>query len=141
MVPMHNAGHRVDLVVGQVLHVVELGELTTRPRHLEALELLERLLAQVSPVDQEKDPLGLAVSNEPLADVRRGERFARAGGHLDQCPGVVVLQRPLQIRDRLELRVPQPGRIMLEDWHGRDTRSQRAAAGVDVVLQLPFERL
>ena len=58
MVVMHDAGDRVDRVRGQVLHVVELGELAAVVRDVEVLELLQRLPAEVRPVDQEQDALG-----------------------------------------------------------------------------------
>ena len=60
----------------QVLDVVELGELAARAGHLEALELLERLLPEVGPVDEEQDALGLGVAQEPFADVGGAERLA-----------------------------------------------------------------
>ncbi len=136
-----HAGHRVDLVVREVLDVVELGELAARAGHLEALELLERLLPEVGPVDEEQDALGLSVADQPLAHVRRGERLARTGGHLDQRSGVVVLERSLQIGDRCELGIAQPGRIVLQLGHGGDAGPKRAAGVFDLALDLPHERL
>ena len=136
-----DARHRVDLVVGQVLHVVELGELAARAGHLEALELLEGLLAEVGPVDEEQDALGLGVTDQPLADVRRGEGLARPRRHLDQRPRMVVLERAFQVADRLELSVAQPGRIVPQLGHRRDAGPQRAAGVFDVVLDLPLKCL
>ena len=83
-------GDRVELVRGQALHVVQLGELAAVVGGVEALELLERLPAQVGPVDQEQDPARTGVADQPVGDVGGGERLARPGRHLDQRPGMVV---------------------------------------------------
>ena len=85
-------GDRVDVVRAEPLHVVELAELAARSGHVEALELLERLLAEVGPIDQEQDALRPALGDQPLGDVGGGERLARTGRHLDQGAGLVVLE-------------------------------------------------
>ena len=95
-------GH-VELRGGEAADVVELGELLVAVGYLEALELPDGLAAQVGPVDQEQDAVGPGVAQQPVADVGGGERLARAGGHLDQRPGAVGLERRLQVGDGLGL--------------------------------------
>ena len=101
-------GDRVEPVRGQVLDVVQLGELAAVVGGVEALELLERLPAQVGPVDQEQDPAGPGVADQPVGDVGGGEGLARPGRHLDQRPGVVALEAGLEVLDRRHLGGPQP---------------------------------
>ena len=91
-VEMQTRAGRVDRVRGEVLDVVLGGELPLGLRDGELVELQLGLLAEVRPVDQEQDPLGVRVLDEPVADVRGGERLARAGRHLDERPGPVLGQ-------------------------------------------------
>ena len=107
---------RVDGVVRQVLHVVLGGELPLRLGDRELVELQLGLLAQVRPVHQEQDPLGVRVLDQPVADVRGGERLPRAGRHLDQRPRTVLGQGLLQVADRLGLLAPQPP--LIQRRHG-----------------------
>jgi len=72
-----------------VLDVVELGELAVRVGDGEALELLQRLPAEVCAVDEEEDPSRVAVLDEPIGDVGRRVRLPRPGRHLDQCARAV----------------------------------------------------
>jgi hypothetical protein len=125
-----------------MLHVVELVELATRAGDVEAVELLERLLAQVAAVDQEQDALRSALGDQPLGDVGRSERLARTGCHLDESPRAVVLERGLEVGDRLVLGIAQPrglllGRQRLDVVH---TCTQRSVAVVTVVLDHVVER-
>ena len=76
-----------------MLDVVELGQLAPVVRRRETVELLERLAAEVRPVDEEEDPPGVAVLDQPVGDVCRGVRLARAGRHLDERAGPVRLKR------------------------------------------------
>ncbi len=108
-----HARDRVDLVRAQVLDVVELGELAAVVGRREPLELLQRLAAEVGAVDEEEDPPRVGVLDQPVADVGGGERLARPGRHLDQRPRPVRRQRLLEVRDRPELRRPQPRLLQL----------------------------
>jgi hypothetical protein len=98
---------RVDHVRGQVLHVVELGELAVRVRGGERLELLQRLPAEVRAIDEEEHAPGARELDQPVGDVRRGERLTGAGRHLDQRPRPVLRQRALEVSDRRRLRRSQ----------------------------------
>ena len=69
---------RVDGVRGEVLDDVLGGELPLRLGDVELVELQLRLLAEVRPVDEEQDPLRVGVPDQPVADVRGGERLARS---------------------------------------------------------------
>ena len=62
---------RVERVVGQVLDVVLGGELPLGLRDGELVELQLGLLAQVRAVDQEQDPLGVGVLDQPVAERSR----------------------------------------------------------------------
>ena len=57
--------------VRQVLDVVLGGELPLGLRDGELVELQLGLLAQVRPVDQEQDPLGVRVLDQPVAERSR----------------------------------------------------------------------
>jgi hypothetical protein len=102
-----DAGHWVDLVVGQMLDVVELGELAVHVRDGEALELLQRLPAEVGAVDEEEHASRAAVADQAVADVRRGVRLAGAGRHLDQRARAVVGEGVLEVVDRSCLGGPE----------------------------------
>ncbi len=91
-----------------MLDVVELGELAVRIRDGERLELLQRLPAEVRTIDEEEHAPGARELDQPVGDVRRGERLARAGRHLDQRPRPVLRQRALEVSDRGRLRRTQP---------------------------------
>ena len=73
-----------------MLDFVFLGELVARGRTRELLKLLERLLAEVIAVDEEEDPLGAGVLDEPVAGVDGSESLPGAGRHLDQGPWLVL---------------------------------------------------
>ncbi len=91
-----------------MLDVVELGELAVRVRDGERLELLQRLPAEVRAIDEEEHAPGARELDQPVGDVRSGERLAGAGRHLDQRPRPVLGQRTLEIADRGRLRRSQP---------------------------------
>lgn len=81
-------------------------------------------LVDPSMVPELRDPYGLTwcstswngvgMADEALADVRRCERLARPGRHLDQCPRMVVPQGPFQVRDGLELGTAQAALVVRE---------------------------
>jgi hypothetical protein len=60
-----------------MLHVVQLRELAAVGGSCEALELLQRLPAEVRPVHQEQHPAGAGELDQPIGDVRRRERLPR----------------------------------------------------------------
>ena len=105
--------------------VVELAELAGVVGRGEALELPQRLAAQVGPVHQEQDPGGVRVAHHAVAGVGCRERLARPGGHLDQSPRTVGPQRLLQVSDRLGLGRPQVRRVGLELGQVADAEPQR----------------
>ena len=86
-----------------MLDVVELGELAARARHVEALELLERLLSEVGPVDEEQDPLRTGaelVVEQPLGRCSRQQNVLPDPVAIwIESTGVVVLQRRLEVAD------------------------------------------
>ena len=111
------------MFVRQVLDVVLGGELPLGLLDRELVEFELGLLAQVRPVDQEQDPLGVRVLDQPVAQVRGGERLPGAGRHLDQRPGTVLGQRLLQVADRLGLLAPQPA--LIQRRHGLQPGAER----------------
>ena len=80
---------RSDRVLLQMLNAVLLGELVAVDGTDELLELIERLFAQVVSIHQEKDPFGIGVLDEPVAEIDGGEGFAAAGRHLDESTRLV----------------------------------------------------
>ena len=65
-------GDRIDGVAGELLEVVQLGQLSTIVGRGEVLELLERLSAEVRPVNQEQDALGPGILDQPIGDIGSG---------------------------------------------------------------------
>ena len=84
MVQMVTRRDGVELVRGEVLDVVELGELAAGVGRDELLELGHGLAAEIGAVHQEEDALGAGVLDEPVGEGAGGEGLARAGGHLDE---------------------------------------------------------
>ena len=82
-------GRRGEGVFLEVLDGVFVGELVPVDGADELLELVVGLLAEVVAVDEEEDPAGVGVLDEPVAEVDGGEGLATAGGHLDEGPGLV----------------------------------------------------
>jgi hypothetical protein len=73
----------------------------------EALELLQRLAAEVGAVDEKEDAACVRVLHEAVADVRRGEGLAGAGSHLDERARTARGERLLEIGDGAELGGPE----------------------------------
>ena len=92
-----------DGVRGEALDVVQLGEEPVAVGGAVALELLLGLLPEVAAVHQEEHPARAAVLDEPVDGRDGGDRLARAGRHLDQRAGAVLLEGTLEVRHRLDL--------------------------------------
>ena len=75
---------RIDRVRGQVLDVVLGREFALGLLDRELVEFELGLLAQVRPVDEKQDPLGVRMLDQAVAQVRGRERLPGAGRHLDQ---------------------------------------------------------
>ena len=78
-----HAGDGIELVGGQVLDVVDLGELPPGVGRDELLELLHGLPPEVGAVHQEEDPPGPGVLDEPIGEAAGRVGLARARCHLD----------------------------------------------------------
>ena len=79
-----DAGDGIEVVRGEMLDVVDLGELAAGVGRDELLELGHGLAAEIGAVDEEQDALGPGVLDEPVGEAARGVGLARAGGHLDE---------------------------------------------------------
>ena len=96
-------------VAREVLDVVELRELAVDVRDGEALELLQRLPAEVRAVDEEEDATRSAVLDQPVGEARGHVGLPGSGRHLHERPRVVLGQRTLEVLDRALLRGPEVG--------------------------------
>ena len=74
---------------GEVLDVVELGELAAGVGRDELVELAHGLLAEIGAVHEEQDALGPGVLDQAVGEAAGGVGLARAGGHLDERAGMV----------------------------------------------------
>ena len=90
---------------------VEFGELAVVVGRGEGEELLLGLLAEVARVDEEEDAADAGVLEQAVDRRDGGERFSRAGGHLDEGAGAGILKGDIEIGDRLDLAVAQAGGI------------------------------
>ena len=99
-----DARHRVQLVRGQVLDVVEFSELATIVWGDVLLELLECLTAEVSPIDEKKYTAAVGELDEPVDGSNSSNRFAAPGRHLDQGARAVVNQGAFEVLDGDNLR-------------------------------------
>ena len=123
--------------------VVELSELAAVVGRGEPLELSQRLTAEIRPVDEEEDPLGAGVLQQAITDVGSSKRLARAGGHLDQSPRPVVLERLLKIPDGLCLGRPQLPSVGVEPWqeHHSGTQAGLATLPLGMIRQPTRQRV
>ncbi len=106
-------GADVDLVVAgnvarfEPVHAVELGEFAVIVVGQIGHELLLRLLAKVSGVDEKEDLAGAGVFEQPVDGGDGGEGLARAGGHLDEGARFVLPEGFLERGDGVELTLAQ----------------------------------
>ncbi len=84
MVQMVTRQTASSAVRGEVLDVVELGELAAGIGRDELLKLGEGLPAEIGAVDEEEDVARAGVFDEAIGEGAGGEGLARAGGHLDE---------------------------------------------------------
>ena len=111
-----------------MLDVVQLRELAAVVRRREALELLERLPAEVRAVDEEEDAARVGVLDEAVGDVGGRERLARSRRHLDQRPWAVVGEGALEVANRGDLGRPES--LLPERRHCAQAVSERGRARV-----------
>ena len=114
---------RIDDVRRKTLHVVELGELPSVVRSREALELLQRLPAEVGSVHQEQDSPGSSELHETISRERGEKGLAGTGRHLDQGAGTVLGERMFEVGDRDVLRWPEQPHF--QRWHLSKARAER----------------
>ena len=103
----HDLAGRADRVALQPLDHELIGEAETRRGIPELLELVQRLLPEVVPVDQEQDAVRLRVLDQAVAGRDCRERLAAASRHLDEGTGPAVRERLFEVLDRLELHTPE----------------------------------
>src|SRR5208282_4601671 len=75
-----DAGGFVERVAGEMLDDVYFGEFVVVDGGDELLEFLERLAAQVAPVNEKEDTMRPGIFDEAVGDIDGGEGLARAGG-------------------------------------------------------------
>ena len=78
-----DAANAIELVRGEVLDVVELGELAAVGGD-ELLELGHGLASEIGAIDEEEDVARAGMLDEPVGERAGGECLAGAGGHLDE---------------------------------------------------------
>ena len=78
------AGDAIEPVRGEVLDVVNLGELTAVVRHHELLKFRVCLASEIGAIDKEEDVARASVLDEPIGERAGGECLAGAGRHLDE---------------------------------------------------------
>ena len=78
-----DAANAIELVRGEVLDVVELGELAAVGGD-ELLELRHGLASEIGAIDEEEDVARVGMLDEPVGERAGGEGLAGAGGHLDE---------------------------------------------------------
>jgi len=94
---------------GQLVHVVEFSEPAAVLRSRVVLELPQRLIAQIVPVDEEQHPPQTRVPEQPVARGHRGVGLAGTGCHLHQrAPDLLLGEGLLDTADSCDLRWPQP---------------------------------
>ena len=93
---------------------------------------LQRLPAQVAPVDQEADPVRPGVLQQPVRLAGGGVGLAGPGGHLDERPAPVTSQGLFEVHDGLELGGPQAGAVQ---------RRHRPYAGAERGRSVPLAHL
>ena len=107
----------------QPLDVVSFAKLAMVVRRLEVGEFRLRLL-EVASIHEEQHATNSTGHDEPVALGHGRPRLARCGGHLQKCARSVVVQRLLELGDRLEL-----VRIELAALESRHRAQPRAQAG------------
>ena len=128
-----DAADGVELVRGEVLDVVKLGELAAGVGRDELLELSHGLAAEIGAVHEEKDAPGAGELDEPIGEGAGGEGLARAGGHLDERARAGLGEGFFEIGDGLDLAVAHPGG---GERMGEGNCARRCAQGVR--LSQPF---
>jgi hypothetical protein len=116
---------RVERVAAEVLDDELFCEFVVGVRAGVLLEFVERLPAQIVAIDEEQNTFRFGELNEAVAERAGRERFAAAGGHLNETAGTVVGERAFEIRDGFCLHVPEASGF---------ERRQRAEIGAELQL-------
>ena len=118
----------IERIACEMLDDVFLGELVAIRRRDELLEFLERLPAEIAAIHEKEDALRAGVFHEAVNEIDGGVGLARAGGHLDERARPAGGEGFLQVRDRLDLRGPEPPRRAAEETRGAAARAASPAA-------------
>ena len=130
MVQMVTRQTSIELVRGEMLDVVKLGELAAGVGRDELLELAFGLSAEIGAVHEEEDALRAGVFDEAVGEGAGGVGLARAGGHLDQRARVGLGERLFEVGDRLDLAVAHAARDeRMGGRHRREASAQRVGFG------------
>src|ERR1035441_1487334 len=97
-----------------MLDDVFLGELVVVYGRDELLELCEGLPAKVAAVHEEQNPVCAGILDQAVSEVDGGERFAGAGGLLDEGAPQASGEGLLQVSYGIDLRGPEVGGM--ERW-------------------------
>ena len=85
-----DAADVIDVRRGEVLDVVELGELPVRVGRDKLVELVASLLAEIGAIDEEEDATRASIFDEPIRKGAGGVGLARASGHVNEGSGSVL---------------------------------------------------
>ncbi len=122
-----DAGDGIEVVRGEMLDVVNLGELAAGVGRDELIELALGLASEIRAVHEKEDALCTGVLDEPVGEAARGVGLARAGGHLDERARVIGGEGAFEIRDALDLAGAE---IPLRQRVGRGHGDEPGAEGV-----------
>ncbi len=126
-----------DVIGGQPLDVVKLGEEPVAVGRAVALELLLGLLAEVLSVHEEEHATRPGVLDEPVDRGDRRDRLPRPGGHLHERARAVALEGVFQVRDGFDLVRVEEAR--LKGWQRLKAPAKGGRArGVGGGVEAPF---
>ena len=125
-----DASDGVEGVGGEMLDVVNLGELASGVGGNELLELGHGLASEIGAIHEKENALRTGVLDDPVSETARGVGLASSGGHLDQRAQMGGGEGFLKIRDALELTAPEvPRRQRIGEGHDRKPLAQGVGPG------------
>ena len=104
-----DAGDGIELVGGEMLNVVEFGELAAGIGRDELLELGGGLTTEIGSIHEEENTASPRILDEPIGEGTGGVGLARARGHLDEGAGFGFCKRFLKTCDGFDLALAHPG--------------------------------
>ena len=92
-----------------MLNVVKLGELPAVVGRNELLKFFQRLVAEISSIDEKENASRAGEFNQPINQIGSGVCLAAASRHLHKRAALVFGKRFFKIVDRFDLRRPKIG--------------------------------